>query len=90
MAHIRDYQEGPLKLLTDSVYNQNKILIKVGNRRKLIANIIGFDSNFNMILINIKEKWFEKCSKSRKWMQKERYLARMFLLGHNVGIVVKL
>ena len=90
MADIRDYQEGPLKLLTDSVYNQNKILIDVGSRRKIIANIIGFDSNFYMILTNIKEKWSEKCSKRRIWIRKERYLARMFLPGHNVGIVVKL
>ena len=90
MVDIREYKEGPLKLLTDSVMNQNKILIDVGSNRRIIANIIGFDSNFNMVLTNIKEKWSEKCSRRRIWVQKERYLAKMFLPGHNVRIIVKL
>ena len=90
MVDIREYKEGPLKLLTDSVMNQNKILIDVGSNRRIMANIIGIDSNFNMVLTNIKEKWSEKYSRRRIWVQKERYLARMFLPGHNIRIIVKL
>ena len=60
-----------MKLLADSVMNQNKILIDIGSNRRIIANIIVFDNNFNMVLTNITEKWSEKCSRKGIWVQKK-------------------
>ena len=91
----RDYTEGPLKMLTDSVMDQNKVLIDIGNQyhgnsRRIIANIVGYDDNFNMVLRNITEMWYEYCDRTQKWVQKERYLAKICLPGHNVRIIAKL
>ena len=41
MEDLREYTEGPLKLLTESVMNYNKILIDIEGNRRLIANVIG-------------------------------------------------
>ena len=90
MEDLREYTEGPLKLLTESVMNYNKILIDIEGNRRLIANVIGFDSHFNMVLTNVKEKWSEKCGRRGILVDKERYLAKMFLPGHNVKVIVKL
>ena len=82
-------------MLTDSVMDQNKVLIDIGNQyhgnsRRIIANIVGYDDNFNMVLRNITEMWYEYCDRTQKWVQKERYLAKLFLSGHNVRIIAKL
>ena len=90
MEDLSDFTEGPLKLLTESLMNHTKILIDIegkGNRR-LIAHVIGFDRHFNMVLTNVKEMW----SETRRGIleNKERYISKMFLPGHNVKIIVKL
>ena len=90
MADLKDYHEGPLKLLTDSVYYQNKVLIDIGPNRKIIANIMAFDSNFNLVLTNINEKWQEKCCRRNIWVKRERFLAKLFLPGNNLRIIAKL
>ena len=90
MEGLREYTEGPLKLLTDNVMNYNKILIDIKGNRRVIANVIGFDSHFNIVLTNVKEKWSEKCGRKGILVEKERYLAKMFLPGHNITIIVKL
>ena len=87
---MEDYIEGPLKILTDSVMNHTKILIDIEGRgnRRIIAKVIGFDRHFNMVLTNVVEKWTE----TRRGIleNKERYISKMFLPGHNVKIIVKL
>ena len=66
------------------------VLIDIGNSRRIIANIVRYDNNFNMVLKNITEKWSEKCDRTGKWLQKERYLAKIFLPGDNIRIIAKL
>ena len=63
MTDLKDYQEGSLKLLTDSLYYQNKVLINIGPNRKITANIKAFNSIFNLVLTNINEKWQESVAK---------------------------
>ena len=88
MEDLREYTEGPLKLLTESVMNYTQILIDIEGNRRLIAHVIGFDSHFNMVLTNVKEMW----SETRRGIleNKERYISKMFLPGHNMKIIVKL
>ena len=88
MEDLSDFTTGPLKLLTESVMNYTQILIDIEGNRRLIAHVIGFDSHFNMVLTNVKEMW----SETRRGIleNKERYIAKMFLPGHNVKIIVKL
>ena len=87
---MEDFTEGPLKLLTDSVMNHTKILIDIEGRgnRRIIAKVIGFDRHFNMVLTDVVEKWTE----TRRGIleNRERYISKMFLPGHNVRIIVKL
>ena len=87
MEDLSDFTIGPLKLLTESVKNNNRILIDIEGNKRLIAHVIGFDSHFNMVLTNVKEVW----SETRRGVieKKERHIAKMFLPGHNVKIIVK-
>ena len=87
MEDLSDFTTGPLKLLTESVMNYTQILIDIEGNRRLIAHVIGFDSHFNMLLEGVKEMW----SETRRGIleNKERYIAKMFLPGHNVKIIVK-
>ena len=82
-------------MLTDSVMDQNKVLIDIGNQyhgssRKLIANIVAYDKDFNMVLRNVIEIWSTKCIRTGKWVPRERFVAKMFLPGKNVRIVAKI
>ena len=88
MEDLSDFTTGPLKLLTESVMNYTQILIDIEGNRKLITHIIGFDSHFNMVLTNVKEIWSE--TRRAILENKERYIAKMFLPGHNVKIIIKL
>ena len=88
MEDLSDFTTGPLKLLTESVMNYAQILIDIEGNRRLIAHVIGFDCHFNMVLTDVKERWTE----TRRGIleNKERYISKMFLPGHNVKIIVKL
>ena len=88
MEDLREFTTGPLKILTESVMNYTQILIDIEGNRRLIAHVIAFDSHFNMVLTNVKEMW----SETRRGIleNKERYISKMFLPGHNVKIIVKL
>ena len=87
MEDLSDFTKGPLKILTESVKNNTQILIDCEGNRRLIGHVRGFDSSFNMVLTDVKEMW----SETRRGIleNKERYIAKMFLPGHNVKIIVK-
>ena len=94
MAHS-NYTEGPLTMLTESIRDNKKVVIEIGNQyhgssRKLIANIVAYDKDFNMVLRNIIEIWSTKCIRTGKWVPRERFVAKMFLPGKNVRIVAKI
>ena len=90
MGDLNEYNDGPLSLLKECVMNHTKVLIDIEGRgnKKLIAKVISFDHHFNMVLTDVVEKWTE----TRRGIleNKERYISKMFLPGHNVKIIVKL
>ena len=88
MEDLREFTTGPLKILAESVMNYTQILIDIEGNWRLIAHVIGFNSHFNIVLTSVKELW----SETRRGIleNKERYISKMFLPGHNVKIIVKL
>ena len=90
MSNLQAYQEGPLSMLKECVENRHKVIIDIGGRsnKKLIAQIVDFDYRFNMVLRDIIETWSER--RGRVTIQRQRYIAQMYLPGHSVRIVVKI
>ena len=88
MSNLQAYQEGPLSMLKDCVENRHKVIIDIGSNKKLIAYIVDFDYRFNMVLRDIIETWSER--RGRVTIQRQRYIAQMYLPGHSVRIVVKI
>ena len=71
-----------------------QVLINCRNNRKLLARVKAFDRHFNMVLENVKEMWTEtpkvgKGKKKARPVNKDRYVAKMFLRGDSVVIVVR-
>ena len=71
-----------------------QVLINCRNNRKLLARVKAFDRHFNMVLENVKELWTEtpkvgKGKKKARPVNKDRYVAKMFLRGDSVIIVVR-
>ena len=87
MSNDQECQEGPLGMLRQCVENRNKVIIDIGNNKKLIAQVVNFDHRFNMVLRDIIETWIER--RGRVTIQRQRYIAQMYLPGHSVRIVVK-
>ena len=89
MNDLQDYQEGPLSMLKDCVENGTKIIIDIAGKgdKKLIAQVVSFDHRFNMILRDIVEEWIERRGKVK--IHRKRNIAKMFLPGHSVRIIVK-
>ena len=85
---LEDFKNGPLKILTESVKNQNKVLVSLRNNKKLIGRVKAFDRHFNMVLVDVKEMWTEK-GKDAKMVDKDRYIKKMFLRGDNIILVLR-
>lgn len=89
-----EFQTGPLSVLTQSVRNNTQVLINCRNNRKLLARVKAFDRHFNMVLENVKEMWTEvpKTGKGKaksKPVNKDRFIAKMFLRGDSVILVLR-
>jgi len=89
-----EFQTGPLSVLSQSVKTNSQVLINCRNNRKLLARVKAFDRHFNMVLENVKEMWTEipKTGKGRakaKPVNKDRYIAKMFLRGDSVILVLR-
>ena len=89
-----EFQTGPLSVLTQSVKHNTQVLINCRNNRKLVARVKAFDRHFNMVLENVKEMWTEtpktgKGKKKAKPVNKDRYIAKMFLRGDSVILVLR-
>merc|ERR1711862_140602 len=80
-----EFKTGPLSVLMSSVKNNTQILINCRNNRKLLGRVKAFDRHCNMVLENVKEMWYEipKTAKGKKAkpVNKDRYIAKMFLRG---------
>ncbi|KAE8201469.1 hypothetical protein A4X06_0g2971 [Tilletia controversa] len=89
-AQIRELEayeisQGPLSLLQQSVRNNTQILISLRNNHKLLARCKAFDRHANMVLENVKEPK----SKSKKPVNKDRFISKMFLRGDSVVLVLR-
>ena len=89
----QEFNTGPLSLLTQSVKNNTQILINCRNNRKLLGRVKAFDRHCNMVLENVKEMWAETPKegkgKKAKYINKDRYIAKMFLRGDSVILIVR-
>ncbi|CAG9322526.1 unnamed protein product [Blepharisma stoltei] len=85
--------EGPMSLLVKAVKTNTQVLINCRNNRKILARVRAFDRHMNMVLENVKEMWTEvpRGGKGKKAtpVNKERYIAKMFLRGDSVIVVLK-
>ena len=88
-----EFKTGPLSVLMTSVKNNTQVLINCRNNRKLLGRVKAFDRHCNMVLENVKEMWYEipKTGKGKKAkpINKDRYIAKMFLRGDSVILVLK-
>jgi len=89
-----EFQSGPLSILTDAVKDNTQILINCRNNRKLLARVKAFDRHCNMVLEEVKEMWTttpkkKKGGKKQQPVNHDRFMAKMFLRGDSVIIVLK-
>lgn len=88
-----EFSTGPLSILTQSVRNNQQVLINCRNNKKLLGRIKAFDRHFNMVLEEVKEIWTEypKPGKGKKAkpVNKDRFINKMFLRGDSVILVLK-
>ena len=88
-----EFRTGPLSVLTQSVKDNSQVLINCRNNRKILARVRAFDRHLNMVLENCKEMWTETPKKGKgkkaKPVNKDRYVAKMFLRGDSVILVLR-
>jgi len=80
--------------LNESVKNQTQVLINVRNNKKLLGRVKAFDRHCNMVLENVREMWTEipktgKGQAKAKPINRDRFIAKMFLRGDSVILVLK-
>ena len=85
---LKEFMTGPKKLLTESVQNQNKVLISLRNNKKLIGRVKAFDGYLNMVLEGVKEMWTE-VGKDGKSVPRDRFIGKMFLRGDDIVLVLR-
>ena len=85
---LTEFQEGPMKLLTESLVDQTKVLIRLRNNKRLVGRVRAFDKHWNMVLEGVKELW-NGVGQDGKSVPRDRYLGRVFLRGDNLILVLK-
>ncbi|WPK26981.1 hypothetical protein PUMCH_004352 [Australozyma saopauloensis] len=88
-----EFNHGPMSVLQTSMNNETPVMIYCRNNHKLIGKVKGFDRHCNMILEDVKELWTETTKNSKgkviKSTSKERFVAKLFLRGDSVILVIK-
>lgn len=88
-----EFNHGPMSLLQSAMNNDTPVMINCRNNHKLLGKVRAFDRHCNLVLEDVKEFWTENTRNSKgkvtKSMQKERFVAKLFLRGDSVIIVVK-
>lgn len=88
-----EFAHGPLSVLQTSVNNETPVMVYCRNNHKLLAKVKAFDRHCNLILEDVKELWTEVTRNSKgkviKSTAKERYVAKLFVRGDLVILVVK-
>jgi small nuclear ribonucleoprotein D2 len=82
-----EFTHGPLRVLSQAVQNSNTVLISLRNNHKLVATVKAFDRHCNMILINVKEFWYDTNGSAK--VLRERFVSKMFLRGDSVVVILK-
>lgn len=89
-----EFNHGPMSLIQSSVRNGTPVMINCRNNHKLIGKVKAFDRHCNLILEDVKELWTETTRNSKgkiiKNTTKERFIAKLFLRGDSVIIVLKI
>eukprot|EP00762_Andalucia_godoyi_P007930 ANDGO_01218.mRNA.1 putative small nuclear ribonucleoprotein Sm D2 len=81
--------EGPLSVLVESVKSQAPVLVSCRNNKKLLGRLRAFDRHFNMVLEDVREIWTEPPKKKgAKGVHRDRFLAKLFLRGDSVILVL--
>ncbi|KAF4693463.1 Small nuclear ribonucleoprotein Sm D2 [Perkinsus olseni] len=85
------FESGPLSLLTKACEENSQVLINCRNNRKILARVKAFDRHLNMVLENVRELWTEvpKGGSSKKPVNKDRFVSKMFLRGDSVIMVLR-
>ncbi|KFD47580.1 hypothetical protein M514_11544 [Trichuris suis] len=89
-----EFSVGPLSILTNAMKHNTQVLISCRNNKKLLARVKAFDRHCNMVLEEVKEMWTElpkggKNQKKGKPVNKDRFIAKMFIRGDAVIMVLK-
>ena len=89
-----EFNNGPLRVLTQAVKNNDSIIISLRNGHKLICTVKAFDKHCNMVLENVKEMWSESSNgngknDSKSKVMRERFVSKMFLRGDSVVVVLR-
>ena len=77
-----------MKLLTESLVDQTKVLIRLRNNKRLVGRVRAFDKHWNMVLEGVKELW-NGVGQDGKSVPRDRYLCRVLLRGGNLILVLK-
>lgn len=82
-----------MSVLQTSMNNETPVMIYCRNNHKLLAKVKAFDRHCNLILEDVKELWTEVTKNSKgkviKSASKERFIAKLFLRGDSVILVIK-
>lgn len=88
-----EFKYGPMSLIQSSLDNGTPVMIYCRNNHKLLAKVKAFDRHCNLILEDVKELWTETTRNSKgkviKTTSKERFVAKLFLRGDSVILVLK-
>ncbi|KAJ4458487.1 putative small nuclear ribonucleoprotein D2 [Paratrimastix pyriformis] len=89
-----DFTQGPMSVLFASVRDHTQVMVNCRNNRKLLGRVKAFDRHMNMVLENVREYWVElpakgKGKKRARPVNKERFIAKMFLRGDSVIVVLR-
>merc|ERR1711893_352729 len=87
LGNEEDFNTGPLSLLKTACQENRQVMINCRHNRKLLGRVKSFDRHCNMVLDEVTEFWMEK-TKSKKSINRERYLNKLFLRGDSVILVV--
>ncbi|XP_064232427.1 small nuclear ribonucleoprotein Sm D2-like [Aotus nancymaae] len=89
-----EFNTGPLSALTQSIKNNTQGLLNCCNNKKLLGRVKAFDRRCNLVLENEREMRTEapksgKGKKKSKPVDKDRYIAKMFLYGNQASVVLQ-
>lgn len=80
---------GPLSLLTECVKDASQVLVSCRNNRKLLGRVKAYDRHCNLIMESVKEIWPETSKKGKSAINKDRYIAKLFVRGDSVVMVLR-